>query len=125
MSDKPETCDQCETDEPVGGTLFACFECGGHFCGGCMSGDYWRCSDCEDEDEDEEAEGEGRHMSPDAMNAVRRAALEEAAKMCECDAINQQSRGHDARAAEAYRLAVAIRGLIDQPPPEARGESTH
>lgn len=45
---------------------------------------------------------------------AREKALEEAAKMCECDAINQQSRGHDARAAEAYRLAVAIRGLMDQ-----------
>lgn len=116
MSDKPETCDQCGGD-PVGGTLFSCFECRGHFCGGCMSYNYCSCSECE-----AEAEGSGNecgHMTPDAMHAVRRAALEEAASVCERDADNQQARGYHARAAEATRLAVVIRGLIDQPPQPA------
>ena len=115
MSDKPETCDQCGTDEPAGGTLFLCFECRGNFCGGCMSYNYCSCSECEAEGPEDEC----GHMTPDAMSAVRRAALEEAAPICERDADNLQARGSSVRAAEATRLAVVIRGLIDQPPQPA------
>lgn len=54
----------------------------------------------------------------------RRMAMEHAAVVCEHDASTLTHRHDLPRAAEATRLAVVIRGLIDQPPPPARGEST-
>ena len=44
----------------------------------------------------------------------RKMALEDVVAMCVRDANSQSSRGYLAHGAEAYRLAVAIRGLIDQ-----------